>query len=55
MEVTDLNSRTGIITEYDSIKKAAKALNCRDSTIIYNLTSKKQKPYKGRYVFRKID
>lgn len=53
IEVTDLNS--GIRTEYDSIKKAAKALNCSDSAMAYNLNSKKQNPFKGRYVLRKID
>jgi len=53
ISVTDLIS--GIITEYSSIRQAAKALNCGDSTITYNLNSKKQKPYKGRYVFIKID
>jgi hypothetical protein len=53
MEVTDLNS--GITTEYDSIRKVAKALGCHDSPIAYSLNSRNQKPYKGRYVFRKID
>lgn len=53
IEVTDLS--TGISTEYESIKKAAKALNCRDGSLGYNLNSKKQKPYKGRYALSKID
>lgn len=53
IDVTDLS--TGIKTEYESIKKAAKALNCSDSAIGYNINSKKQKPFKGRYVLSKID
>lgn len=53
IEVTDID--TNIITIYHSINQAAKSLNCRDSAIHYNLNSKKQKPYKGRYVFKLID
>ena len=52
IEVTDLS--TGIKTEYESIKKAAKALNTYDGAISYNIVSKKQKPFKGRYVFKKL-
>lgn len=53
IEVTDLD--TNIITIYHSINQAARALNCRDSAIHYNLNSKKQKAYKGRYVLRLIE
>lgn len=48
--VTDLKTNTSIC--YDSVNLAAKALNCGDSSILKNLNSKKQKPYKGRYVFK---
>lgn len=53
IEVTDLS--TGIKTEYESIKQAAKALGCRDGSLGYNLNSKNQKPYKGIYALKKID
>jgi hypothetical protein len=49
IEVTDLklNSKT----VYDSICAAAKALNCQESSIRSNIKSKRQNPYKGRYIF----
>jgi hypothetical protein len=47
--VTDLE--TNISTSYASINEAAKALSCRDCSILKNLKSKNKKPYKGRYVF----
>ena len=52
IEVTDID--TNIITIYRSINQAAKAINCRDSAIRYSINSKKQIPYKGRYLFRLI-
>jgi hypothetical protein len=48
--VTDLETNSS--TCYDSVNSAAKALNCRDSSILKNLKSKKNKAYKGRYVFK---
>ena len=48
IEVTDL--QTGISTAYSSINLAGKALNIPHTSIIYNVNSKTQKPYKGRYV-----
>lgn len=50
IEVTDL--QTGISTVYNSINLAGKTLNVSHSSIINNINSKKQKPYKGRYVFK---
>jgi hypothetical protein len=50
IEVTDL--QTGIHTIYNSINLAGLALNIPHSSIIYNIKSKKLKPYKGRYVFK---
>lgn len=45
---------TEITTIYDSIRAAGKALNITYSSINYNLKSLKQKPYKGRYVFKMV-
>jgi hypothetical protein len=45
---------TKISTIYNSIRVAAKALNVFPQAIIQNINSKKQKPYKGRYVFTKL-
>jgi hypothetical protein len=39
-------------TYYDSINKAAISLNCKHTSIMYNIKSKQKKPYKGRYVFK---
>lgn len=51
IEVTDIkNNQTA---SYDSIREAARALNCDSSAIRYYLKSKKINPYKGRYVFQK--
>lgn len=51
IEVTDIkNNQTTI---YDSIREAARVLNCDSSAIRYYLNSKKINPYKGRYVFQK--
>lgn len=50
IEVLDLE--TNNTTIYDSIRAAARALNCVNSAILKNLKSKSKKPYKGRYVFR---
>jgi hypothetical protein len=52
IEVLDLE--TNLTTTYDTIGEAARALNISQSSISYNLKSKKQKPYKGRYVFSKL-
>jgi len=43
---------TNQTTYYDSINKAAIALNCNNTSILYNIKSTKQKPYKGRYIFK---
>jgi len=50
IEVTDIqNNQTTI---YDSIREAARALNCDHSAIGYYFKSKNINPYKGRYVFK---
>jgi hypothetical protein len=48
------DKETNETTYYSSINEAAIALNISQPSISYNLKSKKQKPYKGRYVFTKI-
>jgi hypothetical protein len=48
--VTDLETNSSVC--YDSVNLAASALNCGDSSILKNLKSKKNKAYKGRYVFK---
>ena len=52
IEVTDLETNTS--TSYASINEAAKALNCPSASIRRNLNSISQKPYKGRYAFKKL-
>jgi len=51
IEVFDIKNNT--TTYYDSIREAAKALNCDNSAIRYYFKSIKSKPYKGRYTFTK--
>jgi len=43
---------TNQTTYYNSINKAAIALNCNHTSIMYNIKSKQKNPYKGRYVFK---
>ena len=43
---------TNQTTYYNSIRKAAIALNCDHTSILSNIKSKQNKPYKGRYVFK---
>lgn len=50
IEVVDL--QTGITTVYNSISLAGRALNIPHTSILYNIKSKNQRPYKGRYVFK---
>jgi len=50
IQVTDL--QTGISTVYNSINLAGKALNIPHTSILNNIKSKKQKPYKKIYVFK---
>ncbi len=47
-----LDKDTNQITYYDSISEAAIALNFNYTSILYSMKSKKQNPYKGRYVFK---
>jgi len=53
IEVTDITNNT--IISYDSINKAAIALNLPNHNIISHYIQRNQKkPYKGRYTFKKI-
>jgi len=53
IEVTDLKEKT--TTSYDSISEAARALNLpRHNVIVNYIKNNKQKPYKGRYTFKKL-
>jgi len=53
IKVIDLE--TNISTDHDSMRAAARALDCSIYAIRYYFKSKKQKPYKGRYVFKIIE
>jgi len=53
IEVTDKKNNT--TTSYDSISEAARALNIPNHSIILNyILRNQQKPYKGRYTFKKL-
>ena len=53
IEVTDIKNNT--MTSYDSIHKAAKALNISNFQAIANYIQRNQKkPYKGQYTFKKL-
>ena len=49
IEVTDIKNNT--TTSYNSIREAARALNCNESSIRKNLKSNSNKPYKKIYMF----
>ena len=53
IEVTDITNNT--IISYDSINKAAIALNLPNHNIISHYIQRNQKkPYKGQYTFKKL-
>ena len=51
IEVTDIKNYT--TTSYNSIREAARALNIHKSVIDNYFKNNKQKPYKGRYTFKR--
>jgi hypothetical protein len=53
VEVLDKN--TNLKTYYESFREASRALNIRHTVISKYFSKNQQKPYKGRYVFKKID
>jgi len=52
LEVLDLE--TNDKTLYSSIREAARALNCRDTTIHHHIKSNSKYPYRGRYSFERV-
>jgi len=42
-------------TIHDSIRAAARALNIPQSRITAYFRNNQQNPYKGRYIFKKVD
>jgi hypothetical protein len=52
IEVFDSQEKT--TTAYNSINEAARALNIRKSVIDMYFSRNQQKPYKGRYTFKKM-
>jgi len=52
VEVTDLTCN--LVTEYDSISKAASALDIPKSTIARKIKLNSEKPYKNKYVFKSL-
>jgi len=54
IEVTDITNNTTI--SYDSISEAVRALNIPSHKVIVNyIKNNQQKPYKGIYIFKKVD
>jgi len=51
IEVTDIKNNT--TTCYNSIHETARALNILQASISMYFKNKKQKPYKGQYIFKK--
>jgi len=52
IEVVDLQEKT--TTTYYSIREAVRALNIHKSVIDKYFSRNQEKPYKGRYTFKKI-
>jgi group I intron endonuclease len=53
IKVTDIELNTNII--YASMHEAARTLNISQAIISGYFRNKQKKPYKGRYIFKKID
>lgn len=50
-----LDLETGVESKYASINEASRELGLLSDSLRSNLKSKKQKPYRGRYVIKMID
>jgi group I intron endonuclease len=50
-----IDSKNNTTTSYDSIKEAARVLNISHSVIVKYFSRNQQKPYKGRYTFKKVN
>jgi len=53
-QISVLDKETNLITTYDSILAAARALNLNYRAISNYFLQNQQKPYKGRYIFKKL-
>ena len=53
IEVFDLKENT--TTSYNSMSETARALNINQARIVMYFSCNQQKPYKGRYTFKKVD
>jgi group I intron endonuclease len=53
IEVFDLQEKT--TTSYNSMSEAARALNINLTVIVKYFANNQQKPYKGRYTFKKVN
>jgi hypothetical protein len=53
IEVFDLQEKT--TTSYNSKSAAARALNINQTVIVKYFANNQQKPYKGRYTFKKVN
>lgn len=49
-----LDLQTNVSTEYDSINSAARALNTKPSRFTMYFNRNQNKPFKGRYIFKKL-
>jgi len=52
-QIEVFDNKNNIITSYDSMSEAARALNINKSVINLYFTRNQQKPYKGQYTFKK--
>ena len=53
-QIEVIDNKNNQTTSYDSIHEAARALNIKQSIISMYFANNQQKPYKGRYTFKKI-
>jgi NUMOD1 domain len=53
-QIEVLDKETNLIPTYDSISAAARALDIRREAIKNYFAQNQQKPYKNRYIFKKI-
>ncbi len=52
--ISVFDKETNLTTTYDSIAEAARALNIKKGVIDMFLVRNQVKPYKGRYIFKKL-
>ena len=54
-KISVLDLETNAETVYSSLREAAKALDCLAGSISYNLKIGKNKPFKGRFILKRLD